>query len=225
MSARLRARGPAARRPAAVHGRDAGPTSSRTGTSTPTTQVTFARVGRAVQPGRALARRARRRRRATASRSTCPNEYCLRWIVAYAAVHKAGAVMVPANTRLSVAGAGRDPRPRRGLGDVHVRRAARLGARGRGQVPSLRSILDADGPRRRRARLGRRGRARSTRGAIQVPLDADDMADIMYTSGTTGTAEGRARAAPQRRDDAERRAALDRRAAGCTARRCSRSRA
>ena len=31
-----------------------------------------------------------------------PNEYCLRWIVAYAAVHKAGAVMVPANTRLSV---------------------------------------------------------------------------------------------------------------------------
>src|SRR5580704_10386393 len=30
-----------------------------------------------------------------------PNEYCLRWIVAYAAVHKAGAVMVPANTRLS----------------------------------------------------------------------------------------------------------------------------
>ena len=30
-----------------------------------------------------------------------PNEYCLRWIVAYAAVHKAGAAMVPANTRLS----------------------------------------------------------------------------------------------------------------------------
>ena len=24
-----------------------------------------------------------------------PNEYCLHWIVAYAAVHKAGAVMVP----------------------------------------------------------------------------------------------------------------------------------
>ena len=30
------------------------------------------------------------------------SDYCLRWIVAYAAVHKAGAVMVPANTRLSV---------------------------------------------------------------------------------------------------------------------------
>src|ERR671911_46991 len=31
-----------------------------------------------------------------------PNDECLRWIVAYAAVHKAGAVAVPTNTRLSV---------------------------------------------------------------------------------------------------------------------------
>src|SRR6266536_4619058 len=30
-----------------------------------------------------------------------PNDECLRWIVAYAAVHKAGAVAVPTNTRLS----------------------------------------------------------------------------------------------------------------------------
>ena len=30
------------------------------------------------------------------------NEYCLRWITAYAGVHKAGAVMVPVNTRLSI---------------------------------------------------------------------------------------------------------------------------
>src|ERR1700716_2573535 len=30
-----------------------------------------------------------------------PGEECLRWIVAYAAVHKAGAVAVPTNTRLS----------------------------------------------------------------------------------------------------------------------------
>src|SRR6266508_2656120 len=31
-----------------------------------------------------------------------PGEECLRWIVAYAAAHKAGAVAVPTNTRLSV---------------------------------------------------------------------------------------------------------------------------
>src|SRR5438876_1412735 len=31
-----------------------------------------------------------------------PSEECLRWIVAYAAAHKAGAVAVPTNTRLSL---------------------------------------------------------------------------------------------------------------------------
>ena len=31
-----------------------------------------------------------------------PSEESLRWIVAYAAVHKAGAVVVPTNTRLSI---------------------------------------------------------------------------------------------------------------------------
>src|SRR5439155_25572208 len=31
-----------------------------------------------------------------------PNDGCLRWVVAYAAAHKAGAVAVPTNTRLSV---------------------------------------------------------------------------------------------------------------------------
>src|SRR4051812_15341027 len=30
-----------------------------------------------------------------------PSDHCLQWIVAYAAIHKAGAVMVPVNTRLS----------------------------------------------------------------------------------------------------------------------------
>ena len=31
------------------------------------------------------------------------SDHCLRWIMAYAAIHKAGAVMVPVNTRLSAA--------------------------------------------------------------------------------------------------------------------------
>src|SRR6266508_3477239 len=53
-----------------------------------------------------------------------PSEECLRWIVAYAAAHKAGAVAVPTNTD------------------------------------------------------------------IQVDVDLDDLADIMYTSGTTGLPKG-----------------------------------
>ena len=64
----------------------------------------------------------------------------------------------------------------------------------------------ADGPTTARSAGTTRSR-RSTTSEIQVPLDADDMADIMYTSGTTGLPEGRARPPPQRRDDAELRAA------------------
>ena len=41
-------------------------------------------------------------RRVHASRSTSPPTEVLRWIVSYSAVHKAGAVVVPTNTRLTV---------------------------------------------------------------------------------------------------------------------------
>ena len=51
-----------------------------------------------------------------------PSDEALRWIVAYAAVHKAGAVVVPTNTRLSVPELDDDPRPRRGVGGDHLRR-------------------------------------------------------------------------------------------------------
>lgn len=118
-----------------------------------------------------------------------PNEHCLRWIVAYAAVHKAGAVMVPANTRLSV------PELVAILGHAEVGAmftcaglmdSARSVA---AAVPSLRTILCADGPTEGAAGWDDEI-ATHDPAEIQVPLDADDMADIMYTSGTTGLPKG-----------------------------------
>lgn len=118
-----------------------------------------------------------------------PNEHCLRWIVAYAAVHKAGAVMVPANTRLSV------PELVAILGHAEVSAAftceslldhARAVAV---NVPSLRLVLNADGPAD-----GALGWDDETAGLdagfVQVPVDEHDTADIMYTSGTTGLPKG-----------------------------------
>jgi acyl-CoA synthetase (AMP-forming)/AMP-acid ligase II len=121
-----------------------------------------------------------------------PNEYCLRWIVAYAAVHKAGAVMVPANTRLST------PEMIAILGHAEI--SAMFTCAGlleqaqavRAAVPSLRSIVCADGPDASADILGwdETIPTDSDASEFQVPVDIDDMADIMYTSGTTGLPKG-----------------------------------
>jgi acyl-CoA synthetase (AMP-forming)/AMP-acid ligase II len=119
-----------------------------------------------------------------------PNEYCLRWIVAYAAVHKAGAAMVPANTRLST------PEMIAILGHAEI--SVMFTCAGlldharavRANVPSLRAVVSADGPGDDDV-LGWDDEIASLDASeIQVPVDADDMADIMYTSGTTGLPKG-----------------------------------
>jgi acyl-CoA synthetase (AMP-forming)/AMP-acid ligase II len=117
-----------------------------------------------------------------------PSDYCLNWIVAYAGIHKAGAVCVPTNTRLS----------ERELGAIlgHAEITAMVTAAPmlanveavRGAIPSLTAILSPDGE----------GEGVEPWSVIddfdasdtQVPLERGDMADIMYTSGTTGLPKG-----------------------------------
>ena len=146
-------------------------------------------VGRAFEPGRALADASAASPRATASRSTCRTSTACAGSSRTRRVHKAGAVMVPANTRLSV------PELVAILGHAEVRAMFTCGDlldsahAVAAQVPSLRSILSADGPAD--GAFGWDDEvANLDASAVQVPLDADDMADIMYTSGTTGLPKG-----------------------------------
>ncbi len=143
-----------------------------------------------------------------------PGEEVLAWVVAYAAVHKAGAVAVPTNTRMSVgelasilghaeatvvitspellgtlaaAGAGlasirlavvtdsrtgRSPKqvlgPGPGVGPDPFVRGVRPDL-GHARVTTWDEILDQD------------------EAEVQVPISEDAVADIMYTSGTTGS--------------------------------------
>lgn len=117
-----------------------------------------------------------------------PNDDPLRWIVAYAGVHKAGAVAVPTNTRLS---------PRETvtiLGHAEIAAMLTCGdllpvARSvQEQVPSLRTILSAGG---QGAEVHPWADVDTFEGSeFQVPVDESDLADIMYTSGTTGLPKG-----------------------------------
>lgn len=116
----------------------------------------------------------------------------LRFMVAYSAVHKAGAVAVPTNIRLS------ESELARLLGHAEV--AMVLCDQGRAPtarqleigLPSVRRVVVAPDPEETGDPGWSWGEAAPADDTSrhQVPLEPEDLADILYTSGTTGTPKG-----------------------------------
>jgi acyl-CoA synthetase (AMP-forming)/AMP-acid ligase II len=117
-----------------------------------------------------------------------PSPEVLHWIVAYAAIHKAGAVAVPTNVRLS--------EPELAAILSHAEVAAVLTDATllptvqavRAQVPSLRLVVSSGATGHDVAPWDQVGAEDA--GDFQVRRDVSDLADVMYTSGTTGLPKG-----------------------------------
>ena len=117
-----------------------------------------------------------------------PPEEGDRFLLSYSAIHKAGAVAVPTSTRLVS----------RELGYVLGHAGAVAAISGAATTPVLAAARDDLPELRALVTTGAAGddlvawddATDPDDSAIQVPVTGDDMADLMYTSGTTGRPKG-----------------------------------
>jgi acyl-CoA synthetase (AMP-forming)/AMP-acid ligase II len=116
-------------------------------------------------------------------------ERILDFIVTYSAVHKLGAVSVPMNNRLS------PPEIRAILEHADVAAIVTSDAYAEAVVPLVDTLpslttLATVNPSPFETLDDIEDVKSADGGAIQVPIDEDDLADVMYTSGTTGKPKG-----------------------------------